>query len=255
MLYEQPTSKSLEDIDRGLREAAARYKFGVLGVHNLKEAMEKKGVAFSKTCLVYEVCNPEQAKNVLEVNGPFSTVLPCRISVYGTESGYKIATVLPMPSLLCSRAATLGLSLAKSRMWSLTSSKKPPSFTTRHSELAQGHSVSSSANRQYVAELQRKFSEYPLVLEIRHKSWAEESVLDFLSELGVGFCNIDQPLLGKALKSSAERTSPIGYVRLHGRNYQNSGVCTSRDAAESDLYASNTSTAVHRRVGAAGECS
>lgn len=50
---------------------------------------------------------------------------------------------------------------------------------------------------------------------------ADESVLDFLSELGIGFCNIDQPLLGKALKPSAERTSPIGYVRLHGRNYQN----------------------------------
>jgi hypothetical protein len=27
------------------------------------------------------------------------------------------------------------------------------------------------------------------------------------SELGIGFCNIDQPLLGKALKASAEPTS------------------------------------------------
>jgi uncharacterized protein YecE (DUF72 family) len=56
---------------------------------------------------------------------------------------------------------------------------------------------------------------------VRHISWADESVLDFLAELGIGFCNIDQPLLGRALKPSAERTSPIGYVRLHGRNYQN----------------------------------
>jgi len=31
MLYEQPTAKSLEEIDRGLREAAARYRFGILG--------------------------------------------------------------------------------------------------------------------------------------------------------------------------------------------------------------------------------
>jgi uncharacterized protein YecE (DUF72 family) len=60
-------------------------------------------------------------------------------------------------------------------------------------------------NRQYVAQLQRKFGEYPLVIEVRHRSWADESVLDFLSELGIGFCNIDQPLLGKALKPSAER--------------------------------------------------
>lgn len=95
MLFEQHTTKSLEEIDRRLREAAARYKFGVLGVHNLKEAMEKKGVSFAQTCLVYEVCNPEQAKRVLETNGAFSTVLPCRISIYGSENDYKIATVLP----------------------------------------------------------------------------------------------------------------------------------------------------------------
>jgi uncharacterized protein YecE (DUF72 family) len=76
-------------------------------------------------------------------------------------------------------------------------------------------------HRRYVAELQRKFREYPLVIEVRHRSWAEESVLEFLTELGIGFCNIDQPLLGKALRPSAERTSTTAYVRLHGRNYQN----------------------------------
>ena len=79
----------------------------------------------------------------------------------------------------------------------------------------------TSENRQYVSDLERRFREFPLVLEMRHRSSAEESVLDFLAELGVGFCNIDQPLLGKALKPSAERTSPVGYVRLHGRNYKN----------------------------------
>jgi uncharacterized protein YecE (DUF72 family) len=79
----------------------------------------------------------------------------------------------------------------------------------------------TAENRQYVADLERRFGEFPLVLEVRHRSWADESVLDLLSELGIGFCNIDQPLLGKALRPSAERTSSIGYVRLHGRNYQN----------------------------------
>jgi uncharacterized protein YecE (DUF72 family) len=76
-------------------------------------------------------------------------------------------------------------------------------------------------HRRYVAELQRKFREYPLVIEVRHRSWAEEAALEFLTELGIGFCNIDQPLLGKALRPLAERTSTTAYVRLHGRNYQN----------------------------------
>ena len=95
MLFQESTKKSLGEIDRGLRESAARHKFGVIAVHDLKEAMEKKGVSFASTCMVYEVCNPEQAKKVLESNGAFSTVLPCRISVYGSENNYKIATVLP----------------------------------------------------------------------------------------------------------------------------------------------------------------
>jgi uncharacterized protein YecE (DUF72 family) len=76
-------------------------------------------------------------------------------------------------------------------------------------------------NRQYVTQLEHRFREFPLVVEVGHSSWADESVLEFLAELGIGFCNVDQPLLGKALKPSAERTSPVGYVRLHGRNYKN----------------------------------
>jgi uncharacterized protein YecE (DUF72 family) len=36
----------------------------------------------------------------------------------------------------------------------------------------------------------------------------------------VGFCNIDQPLLGRSLAPTEYVTSGIGYVRLHGRNYE-----------------------------------
>ena len=35
----------------------------------------------------------------------------------------------------------------------------------------------------------------------------------------MGFCNIDQPLIGRSIKPSERVTSPIGYVRLHGRRY------------------------------------
>jgi uncharacterized protein YecE (DUF72 family) len=58
------------------------------------------------------------------------------------------------------------------------------------------------------------------VLEVRHRSWDDERVLTALSELGIGICNIDQPLIGKGLKPSSHVTAPVGYVRLHGRNYK-----------------------------------
>ncbi|MCP5110873.1 MAG: DUF302 domain-containing protein, partial [bacterium] len=82
MLFEIATAKTLDQIDRGLTEAAARHKFGIITTHNLKDKMNEKGVEFNGECLIYEVCNPHQAKKVLEANGAVSTALPCRISVY-----------------------------------------------------------------------------------------------------------------------------------------------------------------------------
>ena len=79
----------------------------------------------------------------------------------------------------------------------------------------------SDENRAYLDALLARFSEYPLVLEIRHSSWNRPEVLAKLASAGVGLCNIDQPLHGRAIGPSARATSAIGYVRLHGRNYKN----------------------------------
>jgi len=95
MLHEIPSQRSREEIDRRLHEAAARHKFGIITTHDLKETMKNKGVEFDGECLVYEVCNPHQAKKVLEANGAISTALPCRISVYKKGDEYRIATLLP----------------------------------------------------------------------------------------------------------------------------------------------------------------
>ncbi|HLJ14807.1 MAG TPA: DUF72 domain-containing protein [Bryobacteraceae bacterium] len=76
-------------------------------------------------------------------------------------------------------------------------------------------------NRNYLRQLRDRFAEYPLVLEVRHRSWIEPDILDMLAELGVGLCNIDQPQFHRSVKPAAHATSVIGYVRLHGRNYKN----------------------------------
>jgi uncharacterized protein YecE (DUF72 family) len=78
----------------------------------------------------------------------------------------------------------------------------------------------SPENRDYLIGLQKRFAEYPLVIEVRHSSWIEEDVLDLFAELGVGICNIDQPLFHRSVKPAAHVTSKVGYIRLHGRNYK-----------------------------------
>lgn len=76
-------------------QAAGRHGFGVVAVHDLKATMAKKGVSYNGDCMIYEVCNPHQAKRVLEANGAVSVALPCRISVYRDGNEFRIATLLP----------------------------------------------------------------------------------------------------------------------------------------------------------------
>ncbi len=78
-------------------------------------------------------------------------------------------------------------------------------------------------NREWLEDVTRAFGRegagYPLVLEVRHASWDVPPFYRGLAERGVGFVNVDQPLFGKSLGPSAAATAPVGYVRLHGRNY------------------------------------
>ena len=71
----------------------------------------------------------------------------------------------------------------------------------------------------YLTALLKRFGDYPLVVEVRHGSWDAAETLELLRESGASFCNIDQPLIGKSLAPSAQATSEVGYVRLHGRRY------------------------------------
>jgi uncharacterized protein (DUF302 family) len=95
MLYRVKSRKTLAEVGRGLEAAAQKYKFGVLAVHDLKAKMKEKGVEFDRDCVIYEVCNPQQAKKVLEAKIEISTALPCRISVYSEGAGVTLATLRP----------------------------------------------------------------------------------------------------------------------------------------------------------------
>ncbi len=95
MLYEIESTKTLDQVCQDLEKATVNHKFGVMTVHNLKETMKKKGVEFERECRIFEVCNPHQAKKVLEKNMEISTALPCRISVYPEGDKVKLATLKP----------------------------------------------------------------------------------------------------------------------------------------------------------------
>jgi len=71
----------------------------------------------------------------------------------------------------------------------------------------------------YLTAVLTRFADYPLVVELRHSSWQIRDTLALLRDHQAGFCNIDQPIIGRSLEPSSETTAQVGYVRLHGRRY------------------------------------
>ncbi len=99
VLYVKEAKHDLDTVGKRLEEAVKAHKFGVITVIDLKSKMAEKGVEFTRACKIYEVCNPMQAKRVLEQEMSIATALPCRIALYEENNSVKLATMLPTEML------------------------------------------------------------------------------------------------------------------------------------------------------------
>jgi len=95
MIYSKQSSRTPEEVGKRLEESAARHKFGILHIHDLRATLESKGIQLGSECRVYDVCNPQAATKALHADMRVSTVLPCRISVFSRDGGCIISTVKP----------------------------------------------------------------------------------------------------------------------------------------------------------------
>ncbi len=73
-------------------------------------------------------------------------------------------------------------------------------------------------NREYLIQLRRTFHEFPMAVEMRHKSWLADEALGTFIDYRLGFVNIDQPAYASAMPPASIVTSPVAYVRLHGQD-------------------------------------
>src|ERR1051325_4075418 len=78
----------------------------------------------------------------------------------------------------------------------------------------------SPQSRDRLESLFHDFRDYPLALEVRHATFQDDDFLRWLDERNVAWVNVDQPLFSDSVKPAATVTGPLGYVRLHGRNYE-----------------------------------
>lgn len=95
MIYKLESKKDFEVVVKDFEEAAKRHKFGVLANHNVKETLNSKGVEFAPECRIVEICNPHQAKKVLEANLDISAALPCRVAIYKDKGKVTLSTIKP----------------------------------------------------------------------------------------------------------------------------------------------------------------
>lgn len=85
----------------------------------------------------------------------------------------------------------------------------PPSFT------------SDAASREYLAHLLRALGDYPVAVELRHKSWSDAfgDTLDLLNGFGAALVQIDEPQFRLSIRQNRlPNITGCYYMRLHGRN-------------------------------------
>lgn len=95
MHFHISSSKSFEKAIEDLKNALSSRNFGVLWELNFKDKLNEKGLDFDKRIEILEVCNPSQAKKLLDKNVEVSYFLPCKIVVYEEGDSVVIGMVKP----------------------------------------------------------------------------------------------------------------------------------------------------------------
>ena len=79
----------------------------------------------------------------------------------------------------------------------------------------------SPASRDYLMKLLQAFGDYPLAVELRHRSWSDAigDTLALLDAFGAAFVQIDEPKFRLSIRQNyLPNITSFYYMRLHGRN-------------------------------------
>jgi uncharacterized protein YecE (DUF72 family) len=79
----------------------------------------------------------------------------------------------------------------------------------------------ADAARSYLVDLLQAFHEYPVAVELRHKTWSDDyaGTLDLLNTFGAAWVQIDEPKFRFSITQNyLPNIRGFYYMRLHGRN-------------------------------------
>ena len=112
------------------------------------------------------------------------------------------------------------------------------------------------ASRDQLDRLLRAFRDYPVAVELRHRSWSDRigETLSLLDGLGAAWVQIDEPKFRFSIRQNyLPNVTSFYYVRLHGRNAQQWWRHEHRDDRYNYLYSADELRDLSDVVGAANE--
>jgi uncharacterized protein YecE (DUF72 family) len=77
----------------------------------------------------------------------------------------------------------------------------------------------NSFSRRVLGAVIATFDNYPLAVELRHRSWSDDDITaEILNEADVSWVQIDEPKFSSSIATEVPLTSNLSYFRFHGRN-------------------------------------
>lgn len=80
--------------------------------------------------------------------------------------------------------------------------------------------TNTSAHRMHLIKLGEMFRDFPMHVELRHESWNQPQLVNFLTENYLAPVHADMPRLRQFMPFITRTVGDTAYVRLHGRNEQ-----------------------------------
>jgi uncharacterized protein YecE (DUF72 family) len=114
----------------------------------------------------------------------------------------------------------------------------------------------SPASRDYLAQLLGAFSDYPVAVELRHRSWSDAvgETLAMLNGFGAAWVQIDEPKFRFSIRQNyLPNVTSFYYMRLHGRNVAQWWRHAHRDDRYNYLYSADELQDFAEIAGAANE--
>jgi uncharacterized protein YecE (DUF72 family) len=114
----------------------------------------------------------------------------------------------------------------------------------------------TEATRDYLAQVLRAFQDYPVAVELRHRSWSDAigDTLAMLNEFNAAWVQIDEPKFRFSIRQNyLPNIKSFYYMRLHGRNAAQWWRHEHRDDRYNYLYSAAELREFSDTVGAANE--